>query len=80
MTWMKWAFAAIAALAIVAFSYIRTTRNARQANTEGPVIRTVPVVFGDLNQTVRITGTISAEHFAAIIAPRLRGSRGDRGE
>lgn len=45
----------------------------------GAAIRTVPVVAGDLQQTVRLTGVVQAERFAALLAPRLRGSRSDRG-
>jgi HlyD family secretion protein len=43
----------------------------------GPVI-TVPVVaasVGDLASTVRVTGTVAAQNFAALLAPRIQGSR-----
>lgn len=39
---------------------------------------TVPVVtvaVGDLHRTVRVTGTVAAKNFAALLAPRIQGSR-----
>ena len=39
-------------------------------------LRTAAVAFGDLHRTVRLSGTIQAERFAALLAPRLRGDRG----
>jgi HlyD family secretion protein len=43
----------------------------------GPTIA-VPVVtvaVGDLNRTVRVTGTVAAKNFASLLAPRIQGSR-----
>lgn len=43
----------------------------------GPVI-TVPVVtvaVGDVHRTVRVSGTVAAKNFAALLAPRIQGSR-----
>ena len=45
----------------------------------GPVV-TVPVVaagFGNLQSTVRIAGTVAAERYASIMAPRIQGNRGN---
>jgi HlyD family secretion protein len=39
-------------------------------------VRTHAVTTGDLDETVRLTGTIGAEHFQLIQAPQLRGIRG----
>lgn len=47
------------------------------AKTGGPVI-TVPVtsaIAGDLQRTVRVTGTVAARNFASLLAPRVLGSR-----
>jgi HlyD family secretion protein len=40
-------------------------------------VPTVAVSLGDLSQTIRVSGTIAAQNFAAVLAPRIRGSRGD---
>jgi HlyD family secretion protein len=42
------------------------------------VTRTGGVIVGDVIRSIRISGTIQAERFAAIMAPQLRGSRSDR--
>jgi HlyD family secretion protein len=61
--------------------YLTTRTGDRKAagQAEAVSVRTATVRFGDLRKTVRITGTIGAERFAALMAPRLRGSRSDRG-
>ena len=43
----------------------------------GPVITvpTVTAVVGDLDRKVRVTGTVAAKNFAALLAPRIQGSR-----
>lgn len=43
----------------------------------GPVI-TVPTtaaIIGNLDRRVRVTGTVAAQNFAALLAPRIQGSR-----
>ncbi len=42
-------------------------------------VQTAAVDFGPLHSTVRVNGVIAAEKFAALLAPQIRGSRGDRG-
>jgi multidrug efflux pump subunit AcrA (membrane-fusion protein) len=39
-------------------------------------VRTATVALGDLEETIRLTGTITAEHFHMIQAPQLVGIRG----
>ena len=39
-------------------------------------VRTVAVTSGSLQRTLRLTGTTTAEKFAALVAPQLRGGRG----
>ncbi len=43
----------------------------------GPIITvpTVAAVVGELDRKVRITGTVAAKNFAALLAPRIQGSR-----
>lgn len=57
----------------------RASGEAARRTAETSQVRTAIVGFGDIQRTIRIAGTVSAEHFAAVMAPRLRGSRRDRG-
>src|ERR1039457_6653896 len=43
----------------------------------GPIITvpTVAAVVGELDRKVRVTGTVAAKNFAALLAPRIQGSR-----
>jgi HlyD family secretion protein len=43
----------------------------------GPIVTvpTVPVEMGDLHATVRVSGTVAAQNFASLLAPRIMGSR-----
>jgi len=47
------------------------------AKTGGPIVTvpTVPVVFGEIRRSVRVTGTVAARNFASLLAPRVLGSR-----
>jgi HlyD family secretion protein len=53
--------------------------NQSQSKTSGggPVITvaTVAVGLGDLNASIRVNGTVAAQNFAALLAPRITGSR-----
>jgi len=55
----------------------------RQAKTKGPtqtvVMPTAVIAAGDLSSTVRIAGTVAAERFASIMAPRVQGNRNNPG-
>jgi multidrug efflux pump subunit AcrA (membrane-fusion protein) len=54
-------------------------KNQSQSKTSGggPVVTvaTVAVGLGDLNASIRVNGTVAAEKFAALLAPRIMGSR-----
>jgi HlyD family secretion protein len=53
------------------------SRAQQDTNAGGPVV-TVPVIaagFGNLQSTVRIAGTVAAERYASIMAPRMQGNR-----
>jgi multidrug efflux pump subunit AcrA (membrane-fusion protein) len=39
------------------------------------VVPVATVVVGDINRTVRVTGTVAAKNFASLLAPRIQGSR-----
>lgn len=73
----KWAIPlALVAIAGGLAFYLKTQAAAKTGGG-GPSI-TVPVVsvvVGDLNRTVRVSGTVAARNFASLLAPRIQGSR-----
>ncbi|MFN7997090.1 MAG: HlyD family efflux transporter periplasmic adaptor subunit [Bryobacteraceae bacterium] len=71
----------IVCLILAGLALFLRTQSAGHASrkAESSAIRTATVGFGAVQKTVRIAGSISAERFAALLAPRLRGSRRDRG-
>src|SRR6266851_3729403 len=74
----------LAALAIVGGigAYLnggRVPPGERGGGSSASVFRTAAISFGDLQRTLRVTGSISAERFAGVIAPQLRGSRSSYG-
>jgi HlyD family secretion protein len=38
-------------------------------------VSTAPLALGDVTATIRVTGTVSAQNFQALLAPRIMGSR-----
>jgi HlyD family secretion protein len=74
-------FAAASVVAVTGFVYYLNTRMGPEASgtAAGTSIRTASVSTGDLHATIRVSGVIAAEHFAALLAPQIRGSRNDRG-
>lgn len=70
---------ALAVLAGGAAFYLNTRANQKVASKSGGIVTipTVAVAMGGLNETIRVSGTIAAQNFAALLAPRIRGSRGD---
>ncbi len=56
--------------------YFKTQNDAKVAN-KGSVISvsTMVVGLGDVHATVRVNGTVNAQNFAALMAPRILGSR-----
>src|SRR5262245_29767857 len=67
----------VAALIGGAAWYLRNQKEKGPSQSE-VVTRTAAVGFGRLDRTIRVSGTIAAESFAAVMAPQLRGSRSDR--
>ena len=56
------------------------SRSTAKDTTGGPGIAAIPIVavnMGELQDTVRIAGTVSAERYASIMAPRIQGNRGN---
>jgi len=41
----------------------------------GFMVPTIAVSLGDLHATIRVNGTVAAQNFAALTAPRILGSR-----
>src|SRR5215470_7191169 len=41
----------------------------------GFTVPTMAVSLGDMNATIRVNGTVAAQNFAALTAPRILGSR-----
>ena len=67
--------ALLVAAAGVAFYF--KSQSALAGGGGGPIV-TVPAVaavVGELDRKVRVTGTVAAKNFAALLAPRIQGSR-----
>jgi hypothetical protein len=69
-------------------AYYFKTQNDAKVAAKGALISVSTAVVGlaDLHATVRVNGTVNAQNFAALMAPRILGSRtglnrgGDGGE
>src|SRR5271157_5047465 len=58
--------------------YLNTDSGKKAIGKGGPPTVVVPVaavLLGDLHATVRVSGTVAAQNFAALLAPRIVGSR-----
>jgi HlyD family secretion protein len=58
--------------------YLNSQSGQKALGKGGPPTTVVPVVsvaLGDLHTTVRVSGTVAAQNFAALLAPRIVGSR-----
>jgi HlyD family secretion protein len=72
----------LAAVVVVAASAAFYWNSRRGSKTPGQGTRSVAAVavaFGDVEHRIRVSGSINAENFAALLAPQIRGSRNDRG-
>lgn len=79
---MKFWLSAILLLGLAAMAgyFLKPGTGAKKTGKGGMVgTRTMPVAVGDLEQTIRLSGVVQAERFAALMAPQLRGSRSGRG-
>jgi multidrug efflux pump subunit AcrA (membrane-fusion protein) len=55
-------------------------KSSAQTKTGGAAIVTVPtlaVSLGSMDATIRVNGTVAAQNFVSLLAPRIMGSRGD---
>jgi len=74
---MLWGLALAAVLLAggAAFQFSRQSQN--KTGSGGPLVSvpTVAVGLGDLNAAIRVNGTVAAQNFASLLAPRITGSR-----
>lgn len=72
--------AVIAFAAAIGFGWVLKERAGTEAaKAETASLRTATIQTGDIQKTIRISGIVAAERFAALMAPQLRGSRGNSG-
>jgi len=73
----KWAIALALVVIAGGLAFYLRTQAAAKTGGGGPTIAVpvVSVVVGDINRTVRVTGTVAAQNFASLLAPRIQGSR-----
>jgi HlyD family secretion protein len=73
-----WGAFLAAALLAAGTAYYLNTQSQKKVSGGGPPIFTVStavVGMGDLQSTVRVNGTVGAQNFASLLAPRIMGSR-----
>lgn len=73
---MRWALPLALIIAVGVAFYLKNQAAAKTGGG-GPTIN-VPVytaAVGDVNRTVRVTGTVAAQNFMSLLAPRIQGSR-----
>jgi multidrug efflux pump subunit AcrA (membrane-fusion protein) len=73
------AVAGVAALGYYGWTQYQQNLEKERLAAARQSIRTVPAGPGKLDQTIRLTGTTSAERFVSLVTPQLRGSRSGRG-
>src|SRR6185369_672497 len=74
---LLWGLVAVAIVAGAGLYLNRDRLSPKQGGggSGGAIVRTAAIGVGDLHRTLRVSGVIAAERFAAVIAPQLRGSR-----
>lgn|SRR5579871_948589 len=70
-----WGILLIALIAAGAVAWYKYANPTAKAPVQVAVVPTIPVITGDVNSTIRIAGTVAAEQFASIMAPRIQGNR-----
>ena len=68
----------IAAVVVVGGGAAWYLNSGAQSKTGGTAIVTVPtfaVSLGNMNATIRVNGTVAAQNFQSLLAPRIMGSR-----
>jgi len=71
---MGWWMAVVIAIVVAAAAW-KARRESGAAKPETAALRTATITTGDIQRTIRLSGVVTAERFAALMAPRLRGSR-----
>jgi len=66
--------AVVIAIVVAAAAWM-ARRESGAAKPETAALRTATITTGDIQRTIRLSGVVTAERFAALMAPRLRGSR-----
>src|SRR5690242_19896135 len=67
---------AVVVLAGAGFYYKQSQAQSKTNNGGTAIsVATVAVGMGDLSATLRVNGTVAAQNFAALLAPRIQGSR-----
>src|SRR5438309_1716574 len=74
----RWLLIALAMVAVGGAAWI-ARQQAGKAKPETASLRTATIAAGDLDRTIRVSGIVTAEKFAALMAPRLRGNRNASG-
>ncbi len=64
-------------IAAAGFAWYRYSRPAAQSAVPVAVVPTAAVGMGEIATTVRIAGTVAAQQYASIMAPRIQGNRGN---
>jgi len=70
---------AVIAVAAGAFAWYRASETKTKGPTQTVVLPTAVIAAGELSSSVRIAGTVAAERFASIMAPRVQGNRNNPG-
>jgi multidrug resistance efflux pump len=65
----------VVAVAVGAFAWYQNRNSKTKGPTQTVVLPTAVIAAGDLSASVRIAGTVAAERFASIMAPRVQGNR-----
>jgi multidrug efflux pump subunit AcrA (membrane-fusion protein) len=72
-----WSFAVILVIVAAGAAYYYKTQSDAKVATKGTIasVSTVVIAPGEVTSTIRVSGTVGARNFAALLAPRILGSR-----
>ena len=72
-----WILAIILVFVAAGAAYYFKTQSDAKVATKGTIasVSTIVLAPGDVTSTIRVSGTIGAQNFAALLAPRIMGSR-----
>jgi multidrug efflux pump subunit AcrA (membrane-fusion protein) len=73
--WIVWL--SIVVIAAGAFAWYKYGRPAARTPAQLTIVPTITIGSADLAATVRIAGTVAAQNYASIMAPRIQGNRGN---